>query len=114
MCLNECVAAAQVYNSGQGGGRGGLARRVDGGVGGRRVRGRARARLRRRLPAARRRLLGPAALRAHAQAEAQPLLVCTASSAPRRGYVDDWTSQTDEDIHNLNRSRYSLYLLVHI
>lgn len=64
-----------------------MARRVDGGDGaraGRRMRGRraAAARLQRHVPAARRRLLRPAALRAHAQAQAYPLLVCTASTAP--------------------------------
>lgn len=74
---------------------------MDGGVGAgdeRRVRG--EPRVRRRVPAARRAVLGAAALRAHARHKAHTLLVCTASSAvprpPRRRFATDRTVQRSD------------------
>lgn len=68
------VAYSQVHNSGQVGGCGGVARRVDGGV---TARGGVRGAVRARLPAARRALFRPAALRRTAVLPRAQMLVCT-------------------------------------
>lgn len=98
----------QVYNSGQVGGCGRVARRVDGGDDGRgrRVRRRQR-RVRRRVPAARRRLLRPAALRAHAGAQAWTLLVCQHARVPA-------VALSMPFIHDTILSPVTIYLEVNI